>query len=99
MARTLPRPVDLPNPVAQDVTALGRLVRNRRAQSQLRVDDAADMVGVSKSMLSRLENGQPVNLDKLFLVLDGLGLKMLVVTKREADEVIRTLRPLQDETR
>ncbi|WP_081083278.1 helix-turn-helix domain-containing protein [Burkholderia anthina] len=74
MARTLPRPVATPDPLALDLAALGALVRNRRAQIQMRIDDAADMLGVSKDVLSRLENGRAVGLDKLFKILDGLGL-------------------------
>lgn len=58
-------------------------MRNRRAQTQMRIDDAADMLGVSKDVLSRLENGRAVSLDKLFKVLDGFGLNLLVVPKRD----------------
>lgn len=83
MARTLPRPIANPDPLALDLAALGALVRNRRAQNQMRIDDAADMLGVSKDVLSRLENGRAVSLDKLFKVLDGLGLNLLVVPKRD----------------
>lgn len=83
MARTLPRPIDYPDPLARDMAALGALVRNQRAKSALRIDDAADVLGVSKDVLSRLENGRPVGLDKLFKILNGLGLNLLVVTKRD----------------
>ncbi|KVH62973.1 XRE family transcriptional regulator [Burkholderia sp. MSMB1072] len=83
MARTLPQPVAIPDPLALDLAALGALVRNRRAQNQMRIDDAADMLGVSKDVLSRLENGRAVSLDKLFKVLDGFGLNLLVVPKRD----------------
>lgn len=62
---------------------LGKLVRNRRAQAQMRIDDAAALSGVSSDVLSRLENGKPVTVDKLMLVLDGLGLRMLVVPKSD----------------
>jgi transcriptional regulator with XRE-family HTH domain len=93
MARTLPTPDDAPDPLVQDMAGLGVLIRNRRAQSALRIDDAADQLDISKSTLSRLENGLPVNLEKLFQVLDGLGLKMLIVTKSEAQEAVRVLRP------
>ncbi|WP_109484158.1 helix-turn-helix transcriptional regulator [Paraburkholderia sp. C35] len=82
MARTLPRPTDV-DPLARDMAALGRLVRNRRAQSELRIDDAADLLGVSKDVLSRLENGRSVSLDKVFKVLNGLGLNLLVFTKQQ----------------
>jgi transcriptional regulator with XRE-family HTH domain len=73
------------------MAALGRLVRNRRAQSALRIDDAADQIGVSKDVLSRLENGRPIGLDKLFLILDGLGLSLLVLPRVEASEVLHML--------
>lgn len=51
------------------------------------------MLGVSKDVLSRLENGRPVGFDKVFQILNGLGLNLLVLTKQETDDAIRTLRP------
>ncbi|CAB3972203.1 XRE family transcriptional regulator [Burkholderia cenocepacia] len=98
MARTLPRPIASPDPLAQDLAALGALVRNRRAQNQMRIDDAADMLGVSKDVLSRLENGRAVSLDKLFKVLDGLGLNLLVVPKREVPVARKALHDLAEPT-
>ncbi|MGC3023721.1 helix-turn-helix domain-containing protein [Burkholderia sp. DN3021] len=83
MARTLPKPIATPDPLAQDLAAMGALIRNRRAQHRMRIDDAADLLGVSKDVLSRLENGRAVSLEKLFKVLDGFGLNLLVVPKRE----------------
>ncbi|AYQ41505.1 XRE family transcriptional regulator [Burkholderia aenigmatica] len=98
MARTLPRPIASPDPLAVDLAALGALVRNRRAQNQMRIDDAADMLGVSKDVLSRLENGRAVSLDKLFKVLDGLGLNLLVVPKRDVPVARKALRELAEPT-
>ncbi|RQZ42136.1 XRE family transcriptional regulator [Burkholderia sp. Bp9090] len=92
MARTLPQPIAAPDPFAPDLAALGALVRNRRAQNQMRIDDAADMLGVSKDVLSRLENGRAVSLDKLFKVLDGFGLNLLVVPKRDVPAARNALR-------
>lgn len=89
MPRTLPRPQSNPDPHVQDMTALGRLVRNRRAQSAMRIDDAASLLGVSKDVLSRLENGRSVSLDKVFTILNGLGLTMLLFDKNEASAVLR----------
>jgi transcriptional regulator with XRE-family HTH domain len=66
-------------------------VRNQRARSELRIDDAADLIGVTHDVLSKVENGRSVGLEKLFKVLDGLGLKMLVVTPTEAEDVVRAL--------
>ncbi len=77
---------------------MGALVRNRRAQNQMRIDDAADMLGVSKDVLSRLENGRAVSLDKLFKVLDGLGLNLLVVPKREVPVARKALHELAEPT-
>jgi len=62
--------------------ALGALVRQRRREQQLRIDDAASLLGVSVDLMSRLENGQgSVRLDKAMAILDGLGLALMVVPK------------------
>jgi transcriptional regulator with XRE-family HTH domain len=97
MPRTLPRPIDTLSPLARDMAALGILVRNRRAQSKLRIDDAANMLGVSKDVLSRIENGRSVSMDKVFTVLNGLGLNMLVFDKRTAPAVLRKFGPTAGE--
>jgi transcriptional regulator with XRE-family HTH domain len=80
------------------MTALGRIVRNQRAHSELRIDDASDLIGVTHSVLSKVENGQSVGLDKLFKVLNGLGLRLLVVTPSEAEDALDVLRPEQGES-
>jgi transcriptional regulator with XRE-family HTH domain len=80
------------------MAALGHLVRNRRAQSALRIDDAADMLGVSKDVLSRLENGRSVSLDKVFKVLDGLGLNVLVLTNQETNAALARVEPASVQT-
>lgn len=61
---------------------LGPLVRARRREQALRIDDAASLTGVSIDLFSRLENGKgAVRLDKLLTVLDGLGLALVVGPK------------------
>ena len=72
-----------PDPTLLTVAgALGPIVRQRRKAQQLRIDDAAGLLGVSTDLMSRLENGQgSVRLDKALAVLDGLGLALLVVPK------------------
>jgi len=61
---------------------LATLVRARRREHSLRIDDAAALSGVSVDLLSRLENGKgSVRLDKLLSVLDGLGLSLIVGPK------------------
>jgi transcriptional regulator with XRE-family HTH domain len=93
MPRTLPRPIENPSPIAGDMAALGRLVRNRRAQSAMRIDDAADMLGVSKDVLSKLENGRSVGLDKVFTILNGLGLNLFVFERKDTHAVLREFGP------
>ncbi len=61
---------------------LGRLIREQRRASGLRIDDAAALCGVSVDLLSRLENGHSgVGTGRLLKVLDGLGLAIVVVDK------------------
>ncbi len=63
---------------------LGRVIREKRKSSGLRIDDAAALCGVSVDLLSRLENGTSgVATDRLLKVLDGLGLGLLVLEKGE----------------
>ena len=91
MARTLPRHNPHINPLARDAAALGALVRNRRLQQSMRIDDAAALLGVSSNVLSRLENGHPVGSDRLLRVLEGLGLTMLVLPRSESTTALRAL--------
>ncbi|OXC76356.1 Helix-turn-helix protein [Caballeronia sordidicola] len=91
MARTLSPHNPHPNPLARDMSTLGALVRNRRLEQSLRIDDAADLLGVSSNVLSRLENGHPVGSDRLLRVLDGLGLTLLVLPRSESTTALRAL--------
>lgn len=84
MARSLSTPGPSPDPLVKDLASLGALVRNRRLELSLRIDDAAHACGVAANVLSRLENGGTVGADRLLRVLSGLGLAMLVTTKSEA---------------
>ncbi|WP_332309122.1 helix-turn-helix domain-containing protein [Candidatus Burkholderia verschuerenii] len=81
------------SPLASDLTALGLLVRNRRHEQSMRIDNAAALLGVSTSVLSRLENGNPVGSDRLLRVLDGLGLSLLVVARADSGKLLRALGP------
>jgi transcriptional regulator with XRE-family HTH domain len=91
MARTLSPHNPHTNPLARDMGALGALVRNRRLEQSMRIDDAAALLGVSSNVLSRLENGHPVGCDRLFRVLEGLGLNMLVLPRSESTTALRAL--------
>jgi transcriptional regulator with XRE-family HTH domain len=68
---------------------LGRIVREQRQASGLRIDDAAALCGVSVDLLSRLENGHSgVSSARILRVLDGLGLAMIVVDKSRLSKAI-----------
>ncbi|WP_077033783.1 helix-turn-helix domain-containing protein [Pelomonas sp. KK5] len=61
---------------------LGPVIRARRREQSLRIDDAASLSGVSVDLLSRLENGKgSVRVDKLLTVLDSLGLALMLGPK------------------
>lgn len=92
MARTLTKPTEPQSPLVVDLHVLGQVVRNRRVHSQLRIDDAAALVGVSKDTLSRLENGKAVGTDKLMAVLQGLGLAFFVVDKPQAATALNAIK-------
>lgn len=84
MSRKLPEINPLTPQEIRKLEDLGQLVRNQRALAKLRIDDAAALSFVSSDLLSRLENGRPVTTDKLLKVLDGLGLRMLVMPAGDA---------------
>ncbi|WP_118183666.1 helix-turn-helix domain-containing protein [Paraburkholderia phosphatilytica] len=91
MARTLSKPDAAVTPWAHNLEALGEIVRNQRLEHGMRIDDAAALLGVSSNVLSRLENGRPVGSDRLFRVLIGLGLDMLLVERGDTAAAMRAV--------
>jgi transcriptional regulator with XRE-family HTH domain len=84
MSRKLPTIQPIASWIVQEITQLGQLVRNQRALLGLRIDDAAALCGVSSDVLSRLENGKPVTTNKLMLILNGLGMRLIPIPTRHA---------------
>ncbi|MFM0615014.1 HAD domain-containing protein [Paraburkholderia nemoris] len=80
-----------PNPLAFNLQTLGQLVRNKRASCELNLLDAADSIGISPGILTRIENGKSVGTERLFKVLKDFGLVMLVMPNGEADVVLEAL--------
>lgn len=75
--------------IASSLPALGARIRVRRKASGLRIDDAADLCGVSVDLLSRLENGKSgVGTERVLAVLQGLGLALLVVEKERLADLL-----------
>ncbi len=59
---------------------LAAFVRARRTQAGLRIDDAAELCGVSVVTLSKIETAKGgVNVESLFRVLKGLGIRLQVM--------------------
>nr|WP_233170832.1 helix-turn-helix transcriptional regulator [Herbaspirillum sp. ASV7] len=71
--------------------ALGRILRHRRTTGGIKLIDAADQLRISKSALSRLENGKSTNIEMLFTVLEGLGLNLLVTDKAEIKDALEAI--------
>lgn len=58
---------------------LGRFVRAKRTQARLRIDDAAQLCGVSVETISKIETAKAgVRMESLFRVLTGLGIILRV---------------------
>lgn len=60
-------------------TDIGKVVRASRKAQKIRQDDAAGSIGVSENFLGKIERGgDSVQWGKLFQVLEGLGIRVLV---------------------
>lgn len=61
----------------QSAEDLGRLVRRKRKEDGLTLEETAAICGVSYAFLSALENGkETVRLNKVLLVTKGLGIEL-----------------------
>lgn len=62
-----------------NAAAIGKVVRASRKAQKIRQDDAAGSIGVSENFLGKIERGsESVQWGKLFQVLDGLGIRVMV---------------------
>lgn len=60
-------------------SSIGKVVRASRKAQNIRQDDAAGSIGVSENFLGKIERGsESVQWGKLFQVLDGLGIRVMV---------------------
>ncbi|AVO53338.1 helix-turn-helix domain-containing protein [Ectopseudomonas mendocina] len=67
---------------------LGELIRRARKAQNIRQDDAAGSIGVSENFLGKVERGsESVQWGKLFQVLDGLGLRLIVDLPDEVEKL------------
>ena len=73
---------------------LGALVRQARKAQALRQDDAAGSLGVSENFLGKVERGgETVQWGKLFQVLEGLGVRLIVDLPTEVEAQLDTRTP------
>ncbi len=72
----------------KSATELGELIRRARKAQNIRQDDAAGSIGVSENFLGKVERGsESVQWGKLFQVLDGLGLRLIVDLPDEVEKL------------
>lgn len=68
----------------QHASEIGKIVRASRKAQSIRQDDAAGSIGVSENFLSKIERGsESVQLGKMFQVLNGLGIHVLLDVPEE----------------
>jgi transcriptional regulator with XRE-family HTH domain len=59
---------------------LGRAIRARRTQSNLRLEDAAGLCGVAKQTLMNIEHGQKTGqMTTILQICSGLGIKLRIL--------------------
>lgn len=80
-----------------NASALGKVVRASRKAQKVRQDDAAGSIGVSENFLGKVEKGsESVQWGKLFQVLEGLGIRVIVDVPEEVAVWIRESENSQD---
>lgn len=71
---------------------IGVVVRAARKSQHLRQDDAAGSIGVSENFLGKVERGSgSVHWGKLFQVLEGLGIRVILDVPDEAKTTLDKL--------
>jgi DNA-binding XRE family transcriptional regulator len=62
--------------------SVGRTLRDLRSRQKLTLDDVAQRAGISKSMLSKIENGHTTSLDTLKRLSEALGVELSKLFQR-----------------
>ncbi len=75
----------------ENAAAIGRVVRASRKAQKIRQDDAAGSIGVSENFLGKVERGgESVQWGKLFQVMDGLGIRVVVDVPESVVDYLNT---------
>jgi transcriptional regulator with XRE-family HTH domain len=74
---------------------IGAVVRASRKAQSIRQDDAAGSIGVSESFMGKVESGgESVQWGKLFQVLEGLGVRVILDVPDEAADQLAAAQQL-----
>jgi len=77
---------DLKLPLTAEL--LGKAIKARRTQSNLRLEDAAALCGVAKQTLMNIEHGKKGSqLGSILQVCSALGIKLSILPWHEDEEV------------
>jgi DNA-binding XRE family transcriptional regulator len=67
---------------------IGKAIRAKRTQSQLRLEDAAALCGVAKQTLMNVEHGHPnTQISTVLQICASLGIKIIIQSWDENKEV------------
>jgi transcriptional regulator with XRE-family HTH domain len=76
---------DLKQPLTAEL--IGQIIKARRTQSNLRLEDAAALCGVAKDTLMKIEHGQSTcQLGSVLQICSGLGINLYVAPWANMDE-------------
>lgn len=77
---------DLKAPLSSEL--IGKVIRAKRTQSQLRLEDAAALCGVAKETFMHVEHGHPnAQISTVLRICKALGISMRIVAWPADDEV------------
>ena len=80
------------NILIKNYVDIGPIVRATRKAQHLRQDDAAGSIGVSENFLGKVERGSgSVHWSKLFQVLHGLGIRVVLDVPDDVQAVLEKL--------
>ena len=83
----------------KQASAIGAVVKAARKAQRIRQDDAAGSIGVSENFLGKVDQGnQSVQWGKLFHVLEGLGIRVMLDIPESVMTLLTKNTPLTKDT-
>lgn len=94
MKRVKPKPFPTQT-LVRSPTDLGAAIRASRTSAGLKLEDAAETLGITAKTLAAIETGKPgVRLDNLLHAALGLGVDLYIAPRSRRDRVMRRLASL-----